>query len=287
MARCEDSCPPASRKSGKCVQVADDGYLAQCVGEWSQRKHEALFTYIEATSDPRWKFLHPDPGIPPGGAAYIDLFAGPGRARVRSTGTLVDGSPLLAMQHDAAPFTKLILCEKDPENIAALRARTEHDNRVLILEGDCHKSIDKVIAATPPNGLNFAFVDPYSLGQHEWETLAKLARVRRMDLLIHFPTMDAKRNFFQGTEARLTRALGTDEWQRGVVKAKGLAKAAIETLRKQLVPYGYTGQDVRSLDLENSKEGTLYHLVFVSKDKLGDKIWQSVAKARGRQLSLL
>ncbi len=287
MARCEDSCPPASRKGGRCVQPDDDGFVVQCVGEWSTRKHEALFTYIEATAGPRMKFLDRGRGIAPGGAAYIDLFAGPGRARVRTTGAAVNGSPLIALKHQGAPFTRLIYCENDPDNLAALRTRTEQDPRVLILEGDCHKNIDRVIAATPPDGLNFAFVDPYSLGQHEWGTLAKLASVRRMDLLVHFSTMDAKRNFYQGTEARLTKALGTDEWQKGVTKAKGLAKAAIDTLRKRLVPYGYTGKDVRSLDLENSKEGTLYHFVFVSKDKLGDKIWESVARARGEQRSLL
>lgn len=37
-----------------------------------------------------------------------------------------------------------------------------------------------------------------------------------MDLLIHLPTMEMKRNFGRGTEARLTKAVGTDEWTRNV-----------------------------------------------------------------------
>jgi hypothetical protein len=32
------------------------------------------------------------------------------------------------------------------------------------------------------------------------------------------------------------------------------------------------------LPIENSKHGVLYHLVFATKDKLGNKIWQSVAR---------
>jgi three-Cys-motif partner protein len=289
MPRCEDSCPPASRKSGKCVQPAGDRHVVGCIGEWSTLKHDALSNYIEATTRARDLYTtRPPPGVPPGGAAYIDLFAGSGLARLRSTGNLVPGSPLIALNHTGAPFTKLILCEKDPDNVAALRARTKHDPRVVIIEGDCHKNINKVLAETPPNGLNFAFVDPYSLGQHDWETFAKLARIQRMDLLIHFDTMGLKRNFWSGSDARLTKAVGTDEWQKAVTKAQGVARAGIDTLRKQLVKHGgYTGNEGRSLAAENRNEGVVYHLVFFSKNDLGDKIWNSVAKARGKQMNLL
>jgi hypothetical protein len=48
--------------------------------------------------------------------------------------------------------------------------------------------------------------------------------------------------------------------------------AAACHLRRSLVRIGYTGNAVRSMPIKNTKEGVLYHLVFATKDPLGDKI---------------
>ncbi len=82
---------------------------------------------------------------------------------MRSTGTIVDGSPLIAVKHAAAPFTKVILCDLADENVAALRQRTRGDERVLTIPGDCNENIDRVVLEIPPYGLNLALVDPYGL----------------------------------------------------------------------------------------------------------------------------
>lgn len=278
MARCDQTCGDRKQKNGNCSDSGDDGLPVQCVGPWEVDKHEPLARYMKATRGPRKDYLPP---VGQGGAAYIDLFAGPGRAREWSTGRLVDGSPLVALKHTEAPFSTLVFCEKDPKNAAALRKRTEHDERVVVIEGDCHDLIDDIISATPPRGLNFALVDPFSLDQLRFDTIARLARVQRMDLLIHLPTMDMKRNFGRGTETRLTKALGTDEWKKHASGPSGIARWAVEALRTKLTEFGYTGTEVPSPMVTNTKNGGLYHLVFASKHDLGDKIWKSIAKTSG------
>jgi hypothetical protein len=42
---------------------------------------------------------------------------------------------------------------------------------------------------------------------------------------------------------------------------------------------------VRDMSIRNTKEGVLYHLVFATKDPLGDKIWSSIVQtdARGQR----
>lgn len=242
MARCDQACGDRKKRNGNCSDPGDDGHSVQCVGPWASEK-QPLDRYIKATRGPRKDYLPP---VGTGGAAYIDLFAGPGRARVWSTGAVVNGSPLIALTHQQAPFTKLILCEKDPENAAALRARTANDGRAVVIEGDCHDQIDDIIAAVPPHGLNFALIDPFSLDQLRFDTIAKLARVHRMDLLIHLPTMDMKRNFGRGTEERLTKALGTDEWKQHTTGPAGIARWAVDALRRKLTEFGYTGKEVPS-----------------------------------------
>lgn len=42
--------------------------------------------------------------------------------------------------------------------------------------------------------LHFAFVDPYSLGVLDFDILRKLAKLRRMDMLIHVSVQDLDRN---------------------------------------------------------------------------------------------
>jgi hypothetical protein len=53
--------------------------------------------------------------LPPtgtGGAAYIDLFSGPGRSQIEGTDRFIDGSPLVAYtaaQRSGTRFSELLL----------------------------------------------------------------------------------------------------------------------------------------------------------------------------------
>lgn len=264
MADCVDS-------NGNCTHPSDDGHPIQCVGAWVDEKHTYVRRYVDATRAARAAFLGPGKG----GAAFVDLFAGPGRARVRETGHFVKGSPFIALDHQEAPFSRLILCDLAAINVAALRTRTKsYEDRVCVVEGDCNLVIDDIVRLVPPYGLNIALVDPYALSQLSFATLRKLVQLSRMDLVIHFPTGDIKRNFHQNAE-HLDRFLGTPSW-RSSVKSASQAHKLIDVLRAQLVTLGYTGEPVRDIAVDNRKHTVMYHLVFASKNRLGDKIWKSV-----------
>jgi three-Cys-motif partner protein len=123
-----------TKDNNNCTNPADDdGLPVQCIGAWSRDKHHYLNLYLKASSNPRRKFLPPEGA---GGAAFIDLFAGPGRARVATTGEIVDGSPLIALKQPV-PFSRVILCELDRENVEALEQRTARYRGVKIIPGDC------------------------------------------------------------------------------------------------------------------------------------------------------
>lgn len=274
----------ATKTNGNCTNLGPDGIVVQCVGPWAKEKHDYLRRYIDATRAARNKYLVPDGDRPAGGAAYIDIFAGPGRARVRTTGEIIDGSPLIAAQHKDAPFTSLIFADLAEENVNALEARLGVASKhAALFQGDCNLMIDKIVKQVPPYGLNIALIDPYGLRPLSFETIAALANVKRMDLLIHFPTMDIKRNFTEA-EPYITRFLGTDRWKERVEKAQDVV-ALIDVLREQLGQFGYTQDKLRSLPVENRQRAVLYHLVYATKDKLGGKIWQSIARtdAKGQR----
>lgn len=284
MAKGDCDCGQPKLENGNCPVHREDGLPLQCVGPWAKEKHDYLARYIEATHAARSKYLEPsDRRSTLGGAAYIDVFAGPGRARIGKTGEIIDGSPLVAASHTRAPFTKLILCELDSENVAAPRARTAgHRDRVLIIEGNCVANIEQIVREVPPNGLNFALIDPFGPTMLRWTLLEKLAQVKRMDLLIHFPTGPIKRNFHNNMD--FDSMVGTDSWRENVHTPHDVP-TLVDHLRCSLGRLGYTGANVRSMPIKNSKEGVLYHLVFATKHPLGDKIWSSIGKtdARGQR----
>jgi hypothetical protein len=89
-----------------------DGLIADIVGPWASDKHERLRKYIDAARAARAKYLPPR-GT--GGAAYIELFSGPGRSFVEHEETFIDGSPLVAYSYCVTHFDgyfdlRLALC---------------------------------------------------------------------------------------------------------------------------------------------------------------------------------
>jgi hypothetical protein len=42
--------------------------------------------------------------------------------------------------------------------------------------------------------------------------------------------------------------------------------------------FGYTQDKIRSLEVKNRQGGVIYHLVYATKNPLGNKIWQSIAR---------
>jgi three-Cys-motif partner protein len=272
-----EACSRGKRKpNGNCSNAeAASSLPIQCVGDWAKDKHDYLRRYISATRGVRAKFLAPKGS---GGAAFIDLFGGPGRCCVRGTrADLIDGSPLIALGQTEAPFSKVIVCDLDHENVEALRARTaQYAERAVAIEGDCNQLIDQIVNEIPPYGFNIALIDPFSAGQLHFETIRKLAMFKRMDLIINWPTGDLKRNY-EHNQDEMNEILGTDD-ERAVVGSPEDVVAKIATLRQQLAPFGYQDDQIRSMPVKNSKHAVLYHLVFASKDPKGNQIWKSIIR---------
>ena len=76
----------------KRVTDPNDGLIVDIVGAWAAEKHERLRKYIDAAHGARAKYLRPRGS---GGAAYVELFSGPGRSFVDDDKAFIDGSPLV------------------------------------------------------------------------------------------------------------------------------------------------------------------------------------------------
>ncbi|MGH6877425.1 MAG: three-Cys-motif partner protein TcmP [Rhizomicrobium sp.] len=100
--------------------LQDDGLPVAEVGEWSPEKHDRLRRYVDISREVRKKFIRG------AGASYIDLYCGPGRSKIRETGRVIDGSPLVAAAkalESSTAFTRILIGVSDGASVAAASAR--------------------------------------------------------------------------------------------------------------------------------------------------------------------
>jgi three-Cys-motif partner protein len=104
---------------GEHYSLDDEGLFVENVGPWAVDKLKIVTDYIQASSAARRRYVG-------AGAAYIDVFCGPGRSKIRTTGKYIDGSPIAAF-HKAdgslAPFTVLHISDADPDLLSSAERR--------------------------------------------------------------------------------------------------------------------------------------------------------------------
>src|SRR3984957_15577359 len=71
------------RQKDEHYSLDDQGMLVENVGPWAVDKLKIVTDYIQASGAARRRYLG-------SGAAYIDVFCGPGRSRIRTTGRFID-----------------------------------------------------------------------------------------------------------------------------------------------------------------------------------------------------
>ena len=274
-----------STDPGALSRPEADGLIIPTVGPWSNRKYHFLSRYLQIFSTGmknKWPERH-----------YVDLFAGAGKVRLRDGGEILFGSPMLAATVSDR-FTKIHLCEKNPERVAALRARMStivDPGRLAIWEGDANSIIDKILADVPRRkALCITFADPYGL-HFDFKTVSRIAQ-RRSDLIILMAdNMDALRNwaayYRDNPNSTLDRFMGEPGW-RDIMQKASPGKQA-ERLRsryfERLASLGY--QHFAFERIQNTQGGDLYSLVYASRSKVGLKFWKEAASVdEGGQRSL-
>jgi three-Cys-motif partner protein len=134
--------------------LGKDGLPIRESGRWAEEKLYYLGRYLKIFSvgmKNKWA----------GRLYYIDLFAGPGRCRIRDTEREIDGSPLIALL--GFDFAKYFFFEMDRGCFEALEARVRRRAphkyaNVVMTCGDCNEKTDRVTLRS--GGLGLAFIDP-------------------------------------------------------------------------------------------------------------------------------
>lgn len=262
----------------------DDGLPAEEVGAWAKEKHDRLRRYLDISRATRKKFLTGQSKS----ATFIDLFCGPGRARVKETGEWIDGSAVAAWkisQIGGAPFSQIYIADLDDDRRAATVERLERMKApVRELAGSAVDAALEVSRTVNPYGLHFAFIDPFSLGALDFKIIQALAALKRIDMLIHVSAMDLQRN--------LGINLGSDNsafdsFAPGWREKVDLARPQ-QAIRQQVVEYwrdlvaGLGKKPSTRMELITGNGGQrLYWLLLAAKSELAHKFW-NVATDNGQ-----
>jgi len=130
---------------------------------------------------------------------YIDLLAGPGINRVKETGDLIIGSPIIAATMEP-PFDRLIFVENGVDRSEALECRLSSvlDGSVFsVYNKKCDEIIDEIIDKIIDENLSvgrchyLAFVDCEGL-DIAWDTVEKLLQYDG-DFIFNFQTSEINR----------------------------------------------------------------------------------------------
>lgn len=275
------------------LSTEDDGLPLREVGYWSKDKLTYLAAYMDIfTTSMRQKWF----------TVYVDLFAGPGKSKVRNTGEVIKGSPLVALGL-AHTFSKCIFVEADSGALAALEKRiaAHRDKTEIHPKGiDCNTAPQEITSLIPSNSLTLAFSDPVGCDIH-FSTIQALADTGRVDLFMTFPMgMDLRRNvntaarspddiltkydhFFGSIAWRQTylSALSSGGWNFAVGKT-------LEFYKNQLKKLGYkqVGASGEILIRGTPTEVPLYYLLFASKHPRGTDFWKKIsAKSPSGQMN--
>jgi three-Cys-motif partner protein len=264
-----------------------DGLPAVPVGEWAKEKHGLLKFYIEIARGVRRKFTETGKA----GATFIDLYCASGRGYIRGTDSFIDGSPLIGWKASVdcgVPFTSVYLNDNDRILLDAAYVRMKNLGAPVIkLGGEAHQVVEGLIKQLDFHALHFALIDPFNL-MLPFEVIETLARLKRIDLLIHVSAMDLQRNWSSYSKARHSPL---DEFAPCWRKYIDLAQSE-ESARLSFIHYwigllkdlGFDG-DVRFELITGSRNQPLYWLVLVAKHETATQFWKkAVQRGKTQQL---
>jgi three-Cys-motif partner protein len=253
--------------------------VVEKVGAWAKTKHRLLTDYIQASGGARSNYNRRS------GAAYIDVFCGPGRLLIRDTkDEYIDGSPVAAFkQGKASPgaFSSIEISDMDAELLGAAQTRLRKlDAPVVPTPGPAVAAMEQIVRRVHPHGLHFAFLDPHNLGALSFDLFKVLRKLEHVDILVHVSIADLRRNVDLYTDKQFD--IFAPGWS-DAIDHKNMSKTA---LRSAVLNYWY--DQVARLGLTKARHSEeirgpdnqpLYWLSLFSRHRLAHTLWGAVSSA--------
>ena len=263
--------------------LVESGPDGKGVGAWVvQDKYRFLHQYLRAARAAlaRW----PE-------RIYIDPFCATGRVQVRGEDFTRPGGAVeawRALVGTPGQFTRMLLGDLEGSRAGACAERlTALGANATAFSGPAIETVPRMVAEVPRNALCIAFLDPYNFELLDFGMLRTLAQ-RKVDLIIHFSTMDVARNADMELDPSRARFDAAAPGWRGQPWAATCNKAslpvAVEGYWQSLVRgLGFEHSAARPL-ITNDRGRGIYKLAFFARHNLPIRLWGDIAKDRNGAL---
>jgi three-Cys-motif partner protein len=264
----------------------DDALPLDEVGPWARDKYDRLRKYVDISRATRRKWIGGG-----GGASYIDLFCGSGRALIRDTNERIDGSPLIAFKcarDGGAPFSKIYIADASAERCEAAGRRIAAAGGAPEIEiGKAEETSVRIARKLSPHGLHFVFLDPFNLSDLPFSVIEAFSRMKYVDMLIHVSAQDLQRNldaYSISSEGPLDRF--APGWRNAVdlrQTQKATRAAVIAYWASKIEALGLPPAERAELVSGTTKNQRLYWLVFVSRSEFAKGLWDKIRNLTGQR----
>jgi len=266
-------------QQGKHYSLDEQGLWVENVGPWAPDKLKIVTDYIQASSAARRRYLGT-------GAAYVDVFSGPGRSKIRTTGRLIDGSPVAAFikaKGSLAPFTALHVSDADADLLSSAERRLRAlDAPVHATPGPASAAMPRIVQSLNSTGLHFAFLDPHNLGSLSFDLFESLAKLKRIDIIVHVSLSDLQRNADRYTSVAHEEfdrfAPGWRDHIRTDMNQASLRAALLQFWSDKVMGLGLPRAEHCEL-FKGTNNQRLYWLIFLSKHELAHDLWSKISSA--------
>jgi three-Cys-motif partner protein len=161
---------------------------------------------------------------------YIDAYAGPGIHLSRTTGEVVEGSPLIAL-NTTPPFSEYHFIDANPLRAQQLRQVAGNRSDVSIYSADCNDVLLKEVfprARYSDYRRALCLLDPYNINL-KWDVIEAAGKSGSIELFLNFMIMDINRNALRRNPDRavqskvdqLTRLWGDESWKEAAYDKSG------------------------------------------------------------------
>jgi len=175
---------------------------------------------------------------------YIDAYAGPGYHLSETSGELVEGSPLIALNTEP-PFHEYHFIDSEKARSEQLRRLAGPRSDVFTYSEDCNKVLLGSVFPRAEYGTYkraLCLLDPYNIDL-TWEVIETAGRSNSIEIFMNFMIMDINRNALRkdpdksipSKVAQMTRLWGDESW-------KNAGYDQIPNLFEQLVPQKVTNE---------------------------------------------
>jgi three-Cys-motif partner protein len=260
----------------------ENGLWVENVGPWAKEKLKILTDYVQISGKTRNKYTH---------CTFVDVFSGPGKSKIRGGSDLIDGSPVAAFKQaqKSHPFSKVYVSDADPELLASAERRLQDLGApVVAVKGPASKALASIVKTLSPSGLHLALLDPHNLGTLSFDLFESLARLQKIDVIVHVSLGDLQRNADRYTsqdQKQFDRfAPGWREHVSTEMNQTSLRAAIIAYWTEKVVALGLPRARHCEL-IRGTQNQRLYWLMFLAKHELPHSFWNKITSlAKSPQL---